>query len=338
MRNSHKLLRGAIAVCLFAAMLLTGCNGKNTSRSSVKLDNGELQEDSVVMAVGEEGVRYSEVLTYCYLLKRQYEGNFSSKLWKYSLGEGKTIGDQAKQEIVNMITQLKVIKETAEEQKISLNNDERDEALQKAETLMETVSEEDKKQYCLSVQGLSDIYQENILANKMFYVATDKADTNISDEEAKQRKIQFVEVITNGVDSGGKQIAMDEATKKQAESRARDLRKQALQIKDFLVFAQRNSDNGVQELTIGRDTEQLEKAAVDAAFALEEKEISNVIEGEEGYYIIYCAMDQDEEATDARKEEIIQERQTEMFKEKYASWLKKCEVKISEEFWDVFEM
>ena len=55
-----------------------------------------------------------------------------------------------------------------------------------------------------------------------------------------------------------------------------------------------------------------------------------------GYYIIYCVNDNDEDATYARKEEIINERQTKMFKEKYAEWLSESKVDISNKFWDVF--
>ena len=40
--------------------------------------------------------------------------------------------------------------------------------------------------------------------------------------------------------------------------------------------------------------------------------------------------------TYARKEEIINERQTKMFKEKYAEWLSESKVDISNKFWDVF--
>ena len=40
--------------------------------------------------------------------------------------------------------------------------------------------------YGLSVQKISEIYQENLLAEKMFYVATDEADTNVTDEEASE--------------------------------------------------------------------------------------------------------------------------------------------------------
>lgn len=187
-----------ICTCMAVAvsMLCSGCASKDKGtkgRSSVKLETGEIAEDSIVMAVGNEGVRYSEMLHYRYLLQRQYEGSFSKELWNYELEEGKTIGDEAKQEIVGMITQLKVIKAEAKTEKISLSNDEIDEALQQAEAVMVSVSEEDKKAYALTVQGFSEIYQENILANKMFYIATDAVNTTVSDDLSAEEKEAEIE-------------------------------------------------------------------------------------------------------------------------------------------------
>lgn len=336
--RKNKLLAGGLSICLAVSMLCTACGGDKVKKKSVKLETGDITENSIVMKVGEEGVKYSEVKNYCYLLKRQYEGNFSSQVWDYTVKEGETIGDQAKQEIINMLTQLKVIRENADAQNITLTNDETDEALQKAEELLESATEEEKEEYFLTVQGLSELYKDNILANKMFYIATDEADTEISDEEAKQVSIQFLEVMTNGTDQNGTQITMDEKTKTEALEKAKRLRREAKETTDFLEFARENSDSGVQELTIGRDTDQLEKTAVDAAFNLKQKELSEVVEGTEGYYIIYCTSAYNEDATYARKEEIIEERQTSMFKDKYADWLKKCDVSISEKFWNAFSL
>ncbi len=185
-----KLISFGLCICLAVSVFCGGCGDqrKTSKRSTVKLESGKITEDSFVIAVGNEGVRYSEVLNYTYLLKRQYEGNFSTQLWSYPLTANQTIGEEAKQEIVNMITQLKVIKEEAKTEEVTLSNDELDEALQKAENLLETVTEEDKAAYALSVQGLSEIYQDNILANKMFYIATDDAETEVSDELSDEEK------------------------------------------------------------------------------------------------------------------------------------------------------
>lgn len=169
-------------VCL-TVLGLTGCS---FMKKSSEIESGDVSSGSVVMMVGGEQVRYSEVLAYCYFLKCQYENSFGKELWDYKISENETIGDQAKQEIVNMITQLKVINAVAQEQGISLSADEQDEALRQAEDLHRNASAEDKKKYLLSVQEISEIYQENALADKMFYVATDRADTNVSEEEARQ--------------------------------------------------------------------------------------------------------------------------------------------------------
>lgn len=85
-----------------------------------------------------------------------------------------------------MITQLKVISDVAQQQEVSLSADEQDEALRQAESLVQNAKAADKKEYGLSVQKISEIYQENLLAEKMFYVATDEADTNVTDEEASE--------------------------------------------------------------------------------------------------------------------------------------------------------
>lgn len=335
MKKSKWLVIG-LCLCMTLAILCTGCGGKKTKKSSVKLDSGKMQADSVVMAVGNEAVRYSEMMNYAYLLKRQYEGDFGSALWKYTLGKDKTVGDEAKQEIINMVTQLKVIQSMAKKQDVTLSNDEKDEALQKAEKILESVSDEEKKTYFLTVQGMSQIYEENILANKMFYVSTDDADTNVSDEDAKQVAIQYFQIMTKGSDRAGKNIDMDDATREETRKRAAALQKEAVKSKDFLGLAKKNSDASKQELVIGKDSDALEKVAIDAALSLKKGQVSELVEGEQGFYVIYCVNDNDEDATQSRKEVIIEERQNAMFTQKYNHWLENCEVNISEDFWDDF--
>ena len=308
------------------------------SESKVKLAAGTPDKDSIVMSVGSDGVEYSEMMNYAYLLKRQYEGNFGSELWNYSLGGNKTVGAQAKQEIVNMVTQLKVIAQAADRNEVSLTNDEKDEAMQKAEKIMEKVSDSDKKKYYLSVQGLSKLYEENVLANKMFYVATDKANTDVSDEEARQAAIQYIEIMTKGIGSSGQKIDMDEKAKAQALKWAEQLQLRAVKTKDFLTLAKDNTDATTQELVVGKSSTKLEKAALDAALALKKGEVSSVVEGTQGYYIIYCVNDKEEDATQARKEVIIAKRQNRLFQKKYNIWLNKCDVNISEDFWDYFQL
>ena len=142
---------------------------------------------------------------------------------------------------------------------------------------MEKVSDSDKKKYYLSVQGLSKLYEENVLANKMFYVATDKANTDVSDEEARQAAIQYIEIMTKGIGSSGQKIDMDEKAKAQALKWAEQLQLRAVKTKDFLTLAKDNTDATTQELVVGKSSTKLEKAALDAALALKKGEVRDII-------------------------------------------------------------
>lgn len=339
MKIKDKIVKGKAALGMMVVLTLSvGFSGCGFRNKDAKLETGDVSNNSVVMLVGNDDVRLSEIKAYCYFLKCQYEGSFGEELWEYPLGNSETIGDQAKQEIVNMITQMKIISAKAREQKISLTADEQDEALQQAEELVNNATEKDKEEYSLNVQELSEIYQENALANKMFYIATDDADTSISDEEARQVSLQYLEVVTNGTDRNGTDIKMDEETKEKALEKIKRLKKEASDTEDFLDLAQQNTDAAQVELTIGRDTDKLEEKIADHAFSMKTGEISEVLEGDQGYYILYCVSEKDEDATRARKEEIIAKRQTEMFMQKYAQWMQDKDVDINQSFWNEFSI
>ena len=58
----------------------------------------------------------------------------------------------------------------------------------------------------------------------------------------------------------------------------------------------------------------------DIAFSLQDGEFASVIETDDYYYIVKCISAFDEDATNARKEEIISERQEALFEETFAEW------------------
>lgn len=341
--KKSKFINYILCILLSVAVILPGCSKGSGTTKKVKLETGDISDTSIVMKIGNTGVKYSEVRNYCYLLKCQYESNFGKEIWNYNLGDNVTIGDEARQEIANLITQLKIIRKTADEMQVTLTSDEKDEAVRHAEEIVNNASPKDKKAYCLSIQNMAALYEDNILAEKMFYVATDEADTVVTDDEARQIDIQYIEIITEGKDRNGTKISMDAATKKEAAKRAQNLLKAARKSDDFLSFAEENTDAGIASATIGREDGLIGKKAANEAFKLKKGKTSKVVEsvsadGTRGYFIIYCADDNNEDATYARKEAIIEERQTTMFKEKYSEWLKDCDVNISQDFWEEFEI
>lgn len=343
----NRYTKAAACAVLAVSRIFTGCGKKEGTKNAdkkaettktIRLERGDITANSYVIKVGNAGVQYSEVLNYCYLLKNQYESSFGSELWKYKIDDKTTIGDKAKKEIVSTLTQLKLIGVNAAKQGVTLDNDEQDQALQDAQKLIKKASKADRKKYELNVNSVKELFEDNILANKMFYVATDDADTNVTDDEAKQIKISYIELITKGTDKNGRKVNMNAAGKAKTYKRMKEMLKEAKKADNFSDYAAVNTESRQSEVTIGMDTKLLDKEAVDAAFSLKKGKMSNVIGGKNGYYIIYCENDNDEDATYARKEAIIEERQTKMFKEKYSKWLSESSVDISNKFWDVFKL
>lgn len=339
MRKNRMLALITLAILVLG--MLAGCNGNGKTYRSVRLENGEIQDNSVVVSIGDIGVAYSKVRNYCYLLSSQYDKNFSHEVWEYPLGKESTIGDEAKEEVLSMVTQMAVISKTARKEKVTLGSDEKDQALQKAEELIKNASEEDKENYCLSLQQMTEVFEENLLAEKMFYIATDEVDTNISDRESRQRKIQYIRILTNGTTEDGVKVNLGENERAQAQKRAERLLQEAKKAEDFLAFAQKNTDGAKAEEIIGmpgQNMGELSETAVARAWELKKGQISPVVDGGDGYYIIRCLDEIDEEATYARKEKLIEQRQTEMFRKKYSSWLGDDEIRISKSFWKIFNI
>jgi len=344
--KKSKLIKNALSVAVALSVLFTGCSKNNTSIKKTKLETGGIKDTSIVIKIDGKGVKYSEIRNYCYLLKCMYETSFGKELWKYKIKDSNgstTIGDEAKQEIVNLVTQLKIIKKTASKMQIALTSDEKDEAMQSAEEIVNNASVEDKKNYCLSIQGMAELYEDNILAEKMFYVATDEADMSVTDDEARQADIQYIEIVTKGKDRNGTDISMDKATKKEAKKKAEKLLEETKKTKDFLAVAEENTDAKSASATIGKKNNIFGSKVTAEALKLKKGRTSGIIEGKnadgtEGYFIIYCKNNNNEDATYARKEAIIEERQTNMFKEKYGEWLNGCDVNISQSFWENFTL
>lgn len=295
---------------------------KNLGDSSEHQENTTVETEGLklddnVLKVGSEQVTYRETLIYLLQIKNKYEPIAGGEVWEQKISDKETFGEQAKQEVIDQITQIKIIKQEAAELKIGLEQDEVNEVEASARDYMSKITKEDQQKYGITQDMVQKVLEENYLAQKVYNIATNEVNTNISNDQAKQIKVQLLEVMTKGTDKEGNQIDLDEQKKKDAKKQAEKLREEALQAEDFSSFATSNTDQPEVELTFGKgDYPQIEEAA----FALKQGEISNVIETDSGFVIVKLISAFDEEATNAKKEQIIEQERNKVFAEKYKTW------------------
>lgn len=352
---------GSVTAVLMSAMM-TACNGDNkpseskTPEQSVSPSTSDqaspaasgktsptaspatadqkkgIQLDDVVLTVGKTEVTYRELLIYQLQIKNKYEPSLGADVWNFTIEDGKTFSDMAKEELLSEITKIKVVVQEAKKLGIALEDSEKDEVQTQVVEYLEKVTESDQKKYGITQDVVRHVLEDNYLADKVYTVTTNEVNTDISNEEAKQIKLQMLMVMTNGEDKNGTKIALNETEKKTAKKRADTMHEKALETDDFEKFANSNTDAAYVNLTLGKgDNPEIETTA----FSLKEGDISPVIETQEGYVILKLISDFDEDATAQKKEEIIEKQRDTIFVAKYKVWSGDYKITQDAKLWNL---
>ena len=132
-------------------------------------------------------------------------------------------------------------------------------------------------------------------------------------------------------DSGNsKDVSDDEKAqlKSQAEAIASGLKEGG----DLNALAEEQGAT-VQTLTFDKDTTSPDEDLIKAADALGEGESTDVIETEKGCYVAKVTSLLDRTATDSKKSQIVQERQTKLYDDTVKKWRKKADIKVHKGVW-----
>ncbi|MCR5792457.1 MAG: peptidylprolyl isomerase [Lachnospiraceae bacterium] len=349
------MLKKRIVMLLMVSLLvlsLAACGKEDTKQEEeaalqeeVEKDNLEkdsavelngISSDDLVMTVGDEEISYREALSYIYMVKRQYESSLGDEIWTIDMGKKQSFGEYAREQIKSQMISLKIIKQKSKELDVSLTEDEKQEAKRLAEDFVESADAKEAEKYGVTVNVMTGIYRDNLLAKKVYDVVTSSVDTSISEAEAKQITVQYLMTMTKGTNKDGSKVNLSDSEKETARANTQLLRDQIKNGSDFYAIAEKNTDAPEVEISFGEL--DAPKDFGKEAMQLKTGEISDVIKGENGYYIVYCVNANDEAAMEERKEEIIDARQSEEFRKQYASWTGDFKVILNKEIWNSVEV
>ncbi|MBO6109133.1 MAG: hypothetical protein J6P16_07005 [Eubacterium sp.] len=283
---------------------------------AIRVDNGAMNQDSIVISVGQTTVPYSEYKSYYYFMEKQYDELLDDQVWKQNGGNGKTIGQEAIEDVLRMIIQVKVITKEAARRGIVLEADEKEDADYNAGKLVESLDEKTKTEAMITPAQMMKIYEENRLAEKVYNVITGEVSSQLGDTEKDAYRVLMI-YRKKGSDPVSMKSEMDELQKEIAASN-----------KSFYYHAKEESEAPEIETVIGALDER--RNLYSTITSLTPGVVSPVIEEEDGFYLVEVLKKPDEELNTEYQNKVIEERQTRAFQDAYIEWSKNYEVDVSE--------
>ncbi len=331
MRRRNDFVKKGIVIALLgllAAGSIVAC-GNGEEEMSSGLFNGLAKNE--LFRVGDVSCSVSEYMVFLTNTQNQYENVYGSEIWDVALGEV-TLEENVKDTVLAKIAQIKTMSLMAKEKGIALSEEETGKAEAAAAEYFGSLSESEVTALLVTQEEIAKLYKEYALANMVYRQIVDSVDPEISDEEARTITVDQIHMKTYTIDSLGTRMEFSHTMKAEVEEDMYDIHEFAtVDGRDFTELAGKYNEADTVRWSFRKG--EVDTAVEDAAFALATDEISDVIETEDGFYLLKCISTYDKEQTDANKVLIIQQRKNEAFGEEYDAFVETLSKKINEKLW-----
>lgn len=313
-------------LCITLLISLSGC-GDDTE---IVLTTGFYENE--VFRIEGMSCYTPEVMIYLTNIRNQYENVFGEEIFAQSI-DGIPIEESIKQTVLARIAKIKMMNLMAEYYEITLDERELELAENAAAEYYQSLSAEEIASMDGATQEtVRQLYEEYALANKVYQYLVQEVNQEISDDEARTVTVQQIFLSTTYDRENGERADVSAQEKETVYRQAENICERISGGEDFDVLASEYSD--AEDLEAYYRKGDQDEALVEAVFQLAEDEVSEILEGEDGYYIFRCVSTYDMEQTEARKREIIKERQQEVFGQIYTMFIGDKRCYLNEELWN----
>ena len=305
-----KGIRKKLAVLLAAAVMAGSFSGCGLMENTEIVFTTGLSGEQL-FKIGKSVCTLPEAMIYVMDYQRQYEGVYGVEMWEHDFG-GITFENYVKDTIVDQLASMKAITLLAGDYEVSLSSDEEEKVSQAAEDYYGALTEEQIEYMDLELKDVESLYRDHALSGKVYEEITKDVNTEVSDDEARIITVQ--------------QIRLDSA------ETAESVKAQLDEGRDFASLASTYSLDSQVTYTFGRG--EHDSAFEEAAFALENDQTSGIIETEDGYYILKCVNNFDQEATEANKVTMVEKRRDELFGDVYDQLVAETPSQFNNRLWE----
>lgn len=317
----------AAGICTALAVTgLTGCSSTDKNAVVATMDGTEIKLGEVLVAL-----RYGQASTESYLGGLFGDGN----MWEQDLmGTGVPYGVSYKEQMMDSFKEMLVLEKHMSDYNVELTAEEESAIEEAAKQFIADNPEKVLKEMCADEETVARVLTLYTIEDKMRTAIEADVDTEVSDEEAAQKTIQYALFAPQTTtDEEGNTVEPTDEEKEAVKQQAQDVIDEVKGGKT-LEEALEAVEKSVLTNSYGSQETTLSEALTAAADELEDGEIAaEPVETDNGWYVVQMQSTFDEEATASRKEAIISERESELYNEVVEGWEPES-FEINSKVWD----
>ena len=295
-----------------------------------------LKGDETAVTVGDTEITADVANFYARYTQAQYETYYSAyfgeDMWNSEASEGKTYEESVKATIQESLETMVLLEQHMEDYGISLSDAEKKVIEETAKEFDEDNSLEEKDQVSGEKKAVERLLTLMAIQQRMREAIEADVDTEVSDEEAAQKSMDYVFFSYSSTDESGQSSELSDDEKKDLKEKAEEISKKAKEGGDFASLAG-EAGGEVKPGTFDKESETPAPELVKAADALEEGGVTEVVETDAGCYVAKVTSLLDREATDSKKESIVSERKTELYNTTCDKWRDETKITVHEDVW-----
>ncbi len=307
---------------MLAAGSLTGC--------------GSLDENAVAVSVNDKELTADVANFYARYMQAQYETYYGAymgdDMWNTEAEEGETYEESVKNTAKESLEVMLLCEEHMDDYEVSLSDGEKAEIAKLAKEFDEDNSLDDKEKISGSAETAERLLTLIAIQGKVQEAIEAGADTEVSDEEAAQKAMQYAYFTYTTTDDSGAVQDLSDEEKEEAKANAEAFVKD---VKDGADFEKSAKEHGgdVSEATFDAESNVPSEEVVAAADQLKKGENTDVIETDAGCYVAKVTSLLDKDATKDKKEEIVEERKAQLYQDTCEGWREEADIKEHDSVW-----
>lgn len=348
--NKRKIV-AALFLCL--AFMAAGCS-KNKTQDPPKESASPKPDFDVVLTVNDTDIYMDEMMFYIYQTEEEgnqneemYQNFFGESFWDSADEEGVTNRELLKQDTIDSAILYEIFCQKAEESGYELSEEEKADVESDAQGTWELLTDKQKKAMLLTQERLTQVLLKISLAYEYYEdfmdslpVDRDTAASMITPDEYRQYDVQYLYVPTVHFDENYEMTPYTEDEKEAAYKKIKGFLKKAKKGTEISQLLEEDDmETEISEVGFMEGDALFGKAFEKAALTLENGEVyKDVVEEEDGYYIIKMVDNNSTESYDMEVEAAIAQAEAEAFETAYKELKKDFEIKINDDVWDPIEI